>query len=318
MGILSISIRKFILLCEIEYMNIFYVRRHIFMRELMNGIKIKFWGVRGSFPIPKSNDEFGGNTSCIEVRTGSNELLIFDMGTGLRALGNSILKNDSDITNINIILSHFHYDHVLGFLMFSPLFSDKYNINIYAPGDNNNEIQSKFESFLKSTFWPVSMDMFTSKITFNHYTSGVFNISENIKITSCPHGHPGGANSIRADIDRFSVTYVTDCEHPSNHLNQNVIDISKNTDILIHDAQYTPDQMHNHKGWGHSSWEHCVEVANAANVKKLILFHHNPDHGNAVLDSIEKNAQNEFNNTFSAREGMELFIPDQIPEPVTS
>ena len=282
----------------------------------MNGIKIKFWGVRGSFPIPRSDDDFGGNTSCIEVRTNKNEVVIFDMGTGLRALGDSIVKNEPDVTDINIILSHFHYDHVLGFLMFAPLFSDKYNINIYAPAENDNEVKSKFQLFLKSTFWPVNMDMLTSKINFIHYTAGVFNISDNVKITNSPHGHPGGANSIRADIDRFSVTYVTDCEHPGNQLNQNVVDIAKNTDILIHDAQYTPKQIHSHKGWGHSSWEHSVAVAKAANVKKLALFHHNPDHGNAILESIEKDAKNVFNNTFSAREGMELFIPEKVSETV--
>lgn len=284
----------------------------------MNSVKIKFWGVRGSFPIPRSNDDFGGNTSCVELRSNKNEIVIFDMGTGLRALGNSIIENDPDITDINILLSHFHYDHVLGFLMFAPLFIDKYNINIYAPGETDNEIKSRFQSFLKSTFWPVNMDMFTSKITFNHYTSGNFNISENIKVTNSPHGHPGGANSLRVDIDRFSVTYITDCEHPENHLNQNVIDIAKNTDILIHDAQYTPDQMRKHKGWGHSSWENGVNVAKAANVKKLILFHHNPDHGNSILECIEKDAKNIFANTSSAREGMEYFIPEQISEPVIS
>jgi len=238
------------------------------------------------------------------------------MGTGLRALGDSIVKNEPDVTDINIILSHFHYDHVLGFLMFAPLFSDKYNINIYAPAENDNEVKSKFQLFLKSTFWPVNMDMLTSKINFIHYTTGIFNISDNVKITNSPHGHPGGANSIRADIDRFSVTYVTDCEHPGNQLNQNVVDIAKNTDILIHDAQYTPKQIHSHKGWGHSSWEHSVAVAKAANVKKLALFHHNPDHGNAILESIEKDAKNVFNNTFSAREGMELFIPEKVSETV--
>ena len=284
----------------------------------MNGIKVKFWGVRGSFPIPRSDDDFGGNTSCVEIRSNKNEIIIFDMGTGLRDLGNSIIKNDPDITDINIVLSHFHYDHILGFLMFIPLFIDKYNVNIYAPGETDNEIESKFQSFLSPDFWPVNMDMFASKITFKHYTSGAFNISENIKITNSPHGHPGGANSLRVDIDRFSVTYVTDCEHPENHLNQNVVDIARNTDILIHDAQYTPEQMHNHKGWGHSSWENCVNVAKAANVKKLALFHHNPDHGNPILERIEKDAKGIFNNTFSAKEGMKLFIPEQISEPVIS
>ena len=284
----------------------------------MNGIKIKFWGVRGSFPIPRCDDAFGGNTSCVEVRSNKNEILIFDMGTGLKALGDSIVRNDSDIRDINIVLSHYHYDHILGFLMFIPLFMDRYNINIYGPGSNDNDVESKFDLFLNSNFWPVSMNMFVSNIVFKHYTPGTFNITENMKITNCPHGHPGGANSLRVDIDRFSVTYITDCEHPEKHPNQNVIDIAKNTDILIHDAQYKPEEMHNYKGWGHSSWKHCVDVAKASNVKKLVLFHHNPDHGNSVLEKIEQDAKDNFHNTLSAKEGAELFIPEQISEPVIS
>ena len=106
----------------------------------MNGIKVKFWGVRGSFPIPKSEDAFGGNTSCIEIRTSSNELVVLDMGTGLKNLGNSLIKSKNPITDINIVLSHFHYDHILGFLMFMPLFDEKYTINIYAPGESDNEV----------------------------------------------------------------------------------------------------------------------------------------------------------------------------------
>ena len=111
----------------------------------MNGIKVKFWGVRGSFPIPKSEDSFGGNTSCIEIRSyPNNELVLFDMGTGLRNFGNSILKEKTQISDINIVLSHFHYDHILGFLMFIPLFVDKFNVNIFAPGESDQEIKTKF------------------------------------------------------------------------------------------------------------------------------------------------------------------------------
>ena len=166
----------------------------------MNGIKIKFWGVRGSFPTPRLNDEFGGNTSCIEVRTNDDQLLVLDMGTGLKGLGDSLVQGKSSITTINLILSHFHYDHILGFLMFIPLFIDKYEINIFAPGDNDNEIKTKFYSFLSSNFWPVGIDMMDAKINFKHYSPGLFNISNNIKVITSPHGHPGGASSIRVEI----------------------------------------------------------------------------------------------------------------------
>ena len=160
--------------------------------------------------------------------------------------------------------------------------------------------------------------MLSAKINFAHYSSEPMNITDNIRVITSPHGHPGGASSIRLEIDRFSVTYVTDCEHPDSHINQNVIDIAKNTDVLIHDAQYTPEQMPNHKGWGHSSWEHCVEVAQKAKAKRLVLFHHNPDHGDAMLERIEQDAKSVFANTISAREGMELFIPEEVSEAVIS
>tara|TARA_B100001750_G_C15419467_1_gene552146 strand:+ start:118 stop:972 length:855 start_codon:yes stop_codon:yes gene_type:complete len=284
----------------------------------MNGIKVKFWGVRGSFPIPKSEDAFGGNTSCVEIRTSSNELVVLDMGTGLRNLGNSLIKSKNPITDINIILSHFHYDHILGFLMFIPLFDEKYTINIYAPGESDNEIESIFKSFLNPNFWPVDRAMLSANINFKHYSSGSFDISDNIKTIISPHGHPGGANSIRVEIDRFSVCYITDCEHPQAHLNQNVVDVCRNADILIHDAQYTPEQMPNHKGWGHSSWKNCVEVAKNAKVKQLVLFHHNPEHGNAILEAIEQDAQNEFHNTVAAKEGMEILIPEEVSESIIS
>jgi len=284
----------------------------------VNAIKVKFWGVRGSFPIPKLNDSFGGNTSCVEVRSSNDDLILLDMGTGLRNFGNSLLKENSNVKNINVFLSHYHYDHILGFLMFIPLFVDKFNINIYAPGDSDVAIKSKFESFLNSNFWPVNMDMLNANINFRHYSAGTVNINENVRVITSKHGHPGGANSIRVEFDRFSVTYITDCEHPSSHINQNVIDIARGTDILIHDAQYTPEQMSDHKGWGHSSWEHCTDVATKAKAKKLVLFHHNPDHSNAVLESIEKDAQKVFENTVSAREGMEIYIPDEVSEAVIS
>ena len=137
---------------------------------MMNGIKIKFWGVRGSFPIPKSEDAFGGNTSCVEIRTSSNELVVLDMGTGLRNLGDSLIKSKNPITDINIVLSHFHYDHILGFLMFIPLFDEKYTINIYAPGESDNAIESIYKSFLNSNFWPVDTNMLSANINFKHYS----------------------------------------------------------------------------------------------------------------------------------------------------
>ena len=284
----------------------------------MNDVKIKFWGVRGSYPTPREHDKFGGNTSCVEIRSNTKDLVILDMGTGLKDLGDSILKEKNQIKDINIIVSHYHYDHVLGFLMFTPLFNENFNINIYGPGKDDNEIKSKFINLLNSSFWPVNIEMLSANLNFKHYTSGGFELKNNIKIKTCPHGHPGGCNSIRVEIDRFTICYITDCEHPKAHINQDVVDICNHTDVLIHDAQYTPEQLLRHKGWGHSSWENCVKVAKRSKAKQLILFHHNPEHGNAILERIEQDAQNEFENTLSAKEGMEIHLPNKILETVIS
>ena len=123
----------------------------------MNTLKVKIWGARGSFPIPELNGSFGGETSCVEIRTSNDDLILLDMGTGLRNFGNSLIKEKSHVKDINIFLSHYHYDHILGFLMFVPLFIDKFNINIYGPGKSDDEIKTKFEAFLNPSFFALSI-----------------------------------------------------------------------------------------------------------------------------------------------------------------
>ena len=280
----------------------------------MNKIKVKFWGVRGSFPMPNNNDDFGGNTSCVELRTSNNDLVIFDMGTGLRALGSSLLSENNPPKDINIILSHYHYDHILGFLMFLPLFNKQFNINIYGKAENDIDLKSLFKEFLNPHFWPVGMEMFEANINFINIKENDFLIGDNVNVKTNLHGHPGGALSLRVESDDVAVVYITDCEHPTSNLNQNVIDISSNADLLIHDAQYTPEQMENHKGWGHSSWEQACMVAKEAKVNRLALFHHNPDHGNNKLEQIESNAKELFPNSISAKEGMEINLPARVEE----
>ena len=280
----------------------------------MNKIKVKFWGVRGSFPIPNNGDEFGGNTSCVELRTSDNNLVIFDMGTGLRSLGLSLMSEQNPPRDINIILSHYHYDHILGFLMFLPLFDKRFNINIYGKTENDIDLKSLFEKFFNPHFWPVDMGMLEASINFINIKENNFLIGNNISIKTNIHGHPGGALSLRVESDDISVVYITDCEHPTSNLNQNVIDISSNADLLIHDAQYTPEQMTNHKGWGHSSWKQACMVAKEAEVGQLVLFHHNPDHGNSRLEQIESSAKEIFPDSISAREGMEINLPIRVEE----
>ena len=274
----------------------------------MDKTRIKFWGVRGSFPTPhRDKIDVGGNTSCVEVRTANNELIIFDMGTGLIPLGNSLLNEKSPPTSAHIFLSHFHWDHIIGYLGFTPFFSNKFSFNIYGKQDNMN-INDIFSHLHNFTFWPVDIPMYQAKFNLQTFPKDGLKISDSIIIKTVLHGHPNGANTYRLEIDSKVIVYCTDIEHPDKRLNKNIIDICSDADVLIKDAQFTDEQLINHKGWGHSSWQQCTQVAKEANVKKLVLFHHNPNNNDDAIAEIEKRARSIFPNTIAAREGLEIIL----------
>ena len=271
--------------------------------------KIKFWGVRGSFPTPdRDKIEVGGHTSCVEIRTSDNDLIIFDMGTGFVPLGTALMKENNPPKSAHIFISHFHWDHVIGYLGFAPFFQKDFVCNIYGKKDKLS-MEDVFSHLHNYTFWPVEIPMYQAKLNLKTFPKEGIELSDSIKISAQLHGHPNGANSYRVDLGNKSIVYSTDIEHPETSLNPNVIDIAKDADILIKDAQFTDEQLEAHKGWGHSSWQQCVEVANRANVKKLILFHHSPTNDDDAIRKIEEEAQIIRPNTIAARQGLEIQIP---------
>jgi len=271
---------------------------------------IKFWGVRGSFPTPDLEKlNYGGDTSCVEVRTYDNQLFIFDMGTGLRKLGEKIISDTSYPKDINIFLSHYHWDHIMGFFTFAPLYVEGYNINIYGY-NKHTPINQLSDTLINTNFWPADHNMYKASIKFNELPFDV-NIQntisiENTKIIYSIHGHPNGTNSYRLESNNKSVVYITDCEHPHGSLNPNVLEISENADILIHDSHFTINDLDKYKGWGHSSWKQAVDVAIKSHIKQLILFHFCPDYNDSQVSENEKNAQSKFVNTLAAKQGLKL------------
>jgi len=266
---------------------------------------IKFWGVRGSHPTPDLDKMiYGGDTSCVEVRI-HDELFIFDMGSGLRNLGNEMLHDSSTPKKVNIFLSHYHWDHVVGMLNFSPLFDDSYTFNIYGANQKTdiNDLQNKL---LDTALWPVSMDMLNAKINFINLETNSLQISNEIKIEHTNHPHPNGATSYKIIIDDFSILYTTDCEHSGNHLNKNVVKIAKDVNILIHDAHFSKEDLSNHKGWGHSSWEDAVKLAKKSDANQLILYHFSPEYSDKIVSNIEMKAQRQFKNTIAAKQKMKI------------
>ena len=266
---------------------------------------VKFWGTRGSNPTPDNNKiKYGGDTSCVEVRTYENDAIILDMGTGIRNLGKQILNDPEYPKTLHIFLSHYHWDHIMGFLSFAPLFNADYTINIY--GENSNTSIDDLPNILfKSDFWPVNLNMIDATLSLKSFNGGSININ-NTKVSFAVHGHPNGANSYKIENNNSSIIYTTDCEHPVGSLNPNVVAISKDADILIHDAHFTIKDLVDHKGWGHSSWKQAVDVAIQSKTKKLILFHHSPDYSDEQVSEIETNAKQKFPNTISAYQGLSI------------
>ena len=271
----------------------------------MNKTKIRFWGCRGSFPTSEKNMmKYGGDTSCVEIRTHDNNLIILDMGTGLKRLGSKIINDSSYPKDITILLSHHHLDHLHGFLMFAPLFDPSYKIKIYSRRSRNKGLEEVFNTFLQPEIWPVKLEDLQADISFIDLDEKDIVINDDTIISNSLHAHPNSAYSIKLKILDKVITYSTDCEHPKTWLNQNVINFAQESDILIHDAQYTPEDLKKHVGWGHSSWENAVDVATQSNTKTLILFHHSPDYSDDALDDIERKAKLHFPNLISAKQDL--------------
>ena len=268
---------------------------------------IRFWGCRGSFPCSEKNKQiYGGDTSCIEIRTPDNNTIILDMGTGLKRLGQKIINDSSYNKEIHIFLSHFHLDHIHGFVMFAPLFNPNYNIKIYSRQSNGKSLITVLEQFLQPEIWPISLDDLPAKISFIDIDDKSININSNISITNQLHAHPNKAYSIGIESFNKKIVYATDCEHPKQNLNPNVVNFATDSDILIHDAQYTPNDLKTHIGWGHSSWEQAAKVASESGSKQLILFHHSPDYDDNKIKDIERKARFYFPNIMAAKQDLKI------------
>lgn len=274
-------------------------------------MKVTFYGTRGSISVPdQSFVQVGGNTSCILITFDSGRIAILDAGTGIRKLGNDLLAfSHEQYDNIFIGMSHTHWDHIQGFPFFKPAYDPRRHFTIAIAGKCGyaKDLESIFALQMQQEYFPVSLDKMGAKLTFWQPDITTYTTPHGVKITASRHNHPGYAYGYRIEEEEKSMVYCTDVEHIEG-IDPNVVALSQNADFLIHDAQYTPEELKSKKGWGHSSWAQAVEVAKRAGVKRLALFHHDPEHPDAFLLNVEKECQQHFAGTFLAREGMEVEI----------
>ena len=274
-------------------------------------MKVTFYGTRGTMPVADLNyTRFGGNTACILVAFSTGRVAILDAGTGIRKLGNDLLRSSHEqFGNISIILSHTHWDHIQGFPYFELAYDPRRNftISICGKGRMGKDLKSIFSTQMQNDFFPVSLEEMGAKFTFLQPDITTYEHPSGIKLEASKHSHRGDAYGYRIEEGGKTLVYCTDVEHKDG-IDPNVVALSKNADLLIHDAQYTPDELKVKRGWGHSSWEQAIEVAERAGVKKLALFHHDPEHNDTFLSNMEIECRKRFADLFLAREGDEITL----------
>ncbi len=274
-----------------------------------NCFQIKFWGVRGSIPCPGSETvRYGGNTSCVEMQVG-RERLIFDGGTGLRLLGQSLMAESP--VKAHLFFSHSHWDHIQGFPFFIPAFIRGNTFKIYAvPSPNGVTMKQRLHDQMSHPNFPVPLQIMRADLEFYNLEMGETLNYGDVSVETRPLNHPGEAVGYRVNWQGLSAAYITDTEHFPDRLDDNVLALAWQADVMIIDATYTDEEYNDPKyskvGWGHSTWQQAVKIAQAAQVKQLVLFHHDPGHNDDFLDRIGEEARKIFPETILAREGLSI------------
>lgn len=267
----------------------------------MSDMTIRFWGVRGSIATPgPSTQRAGGNTPCVEIVCGDT-LLILDAGTGLRGLGQRMLaRGQSEAT---ILLSHLHWDHIQGLPFFLPAYIPGHTITLAGM----RGLRGALDAQMHAPCFPIGLDAMNADLRFVEIGNERLEVGP-LSIRAAKLNHPGGVLGYRVTLDDRSIVYATDTEHYSCP-DPRLVALAKDADVLIYDAMYTPHEYPAKVGWGHSTWEAGVAVAEAANVERLVLFHHDPQRGDDAVDALERQAAMARPGTIAAREGEAISLP---------
>ncbi len=303
-------------------------------------MKVRFWGVRGSIPSPGPiTQKYGGNTACIELRVGSEErLVIIDAGSGIRTLGNYLMANDLPRGPINadIFLSHTHWDHIMGYPFFTPIYIPGTRLRVHGPVSfEDDPLEEVVGGQMKYRYFPVNLGELASEIEYIRVKEDPdIDLGRGLRLSTKLLNHPITALGYRFayggktvctcyDTEPFRNLFITDRNDPAYDeamayegaevaVEQNlaVEQFFAGADLLIHDAQYTSAEYGSRINWGHTSIEYAIGAANRAGVKKLALYHHDPDRSDAALDELAVGycEPGKYGDTevFFAREGMEI------------
>jgi len=259
-------------------------------------VKVTLWGTRGSLAAPGPETiQYGGNTSCVEVRGDDGTLLVLDAGTGIRRLG-AILG--SEVTRLDLLLTHLHMDHIQGLGFFEPLNRPTQEVHIWGPPSTTMDLRSRLARYLSPPLFPVRLRDLPCRLTLHDVPLGCFEIG-GLQIAAALVLHPGPTVGYRITDRGASLAYLPDHEpalgvakFPGDPDWMSGFELAAGVDLLIHDAQYTPAEYLTHVGWGHSTLPQAMAFATRAAVKRLVPFHHDPAHADRLLDRLFDDSSN--------------------------
>ena len=266
-----------------------------------------FWGVRGSIACPGPDTvRYGGNTPCVEVTCGEH-ILILDAGTGIRALGAHLMHENK--REFDIFLTHTHFDHINGLPFFIPAFAAQNHIRVWAGHlAPERKIQAILQYMMADPLFPIPVEALTAQIEYRDFIAGdTLEPWQGVKLRTAPLNHPNRATGYRVDYREKSICYITDTEHPGEGLDRNIVELVRGADFVIYDAMFSEHEYEaGTRGWGHSTWEAGLRLADAAEVRTFVIFHHAPQRTDHELDLLAARVHRHRPGTLVAREGMVL------------
>ncbi len=265
---------------------------------------VTLFGTRGSIPVCSPEfTEFGGNTTCIALECDDcNHRIVVDAGTGIRNLGKTIVSNDRHGA-LFFCFTHYHWDHIQGLPFFAPAYSQRcHSIFLVPENSGGRNMREILAGQMLPEHFPIPFEKMGGNFYFAQPPRNQHEFMRTM-ITFEEHDHPGGAYSYRFERRGHSIVIRTDIEYKDG-IQEEDVEFCRNADILIHDAQYTDEQLEDRRGWGHSSYGQAIELAERAGVQQLIMTHHDPEHDDAFLRHQEELCQERFANCVLAREGM--------------